>query len=362
MTAPAASPDAGSRPDPFASVVGQEAAVGLLRASLAAPVHAYLLVGPHGSGKRALAAAFAAELLSADLDPEAAQRAAALAVEERHPDLRVIERVGPAISAAQADEIVALASRTPVEGDRKVIVLDEFHLVSPQVGPKLLKTIEEPPPGTTFVVLAEQVTADLVTIASRCVRVELGPVADDLVEASLVADGVDPSTAAEAATSAGGDLARARLLAADDRLAIRRRLWADVPSRLDRSGAAVVDAVDELLAAIDDAAEPLRARQAAEVAELQERIEQYGERGSGRRELEERHRRELRRHRTDELRFGLTVLGRRYRDQLATAADPTSLLTSLDAIGSTAQALVRNPNERLQLQALFLRLAPLPVA
>lgn len=342
-------------------IVGQPEAAALLRRAVAGPVHAYLFVGPTGSGKRPAARVFAAALLCPNGGCGTC-RDCTLALHGQHPDVTEVERVGAAITTKQADDIVHRAALAPVEGSRKVLILDEFHLLSPEVAAKLLKTVEEPPPSTVFCILADQLVPELVTIASRCVRVELGPVADDLVEASLVADGVDPSTAAEAATSAGGDLARARLLAADDRLAIRRRLWADVPSRLDRSGAAVVDAVDELLAAIDDAAEPLRARQAAEVAELQERIEQYGERGSGRRELEERHRRELRRHRTDELRFGLTVLGRRYRDQLATAADPTSLLTSLDAIGSTAQALVRNPNERLQLQALFLRLAPLSVA
>ena len=56
------------------------------------------------------------------------------------------------------------------------------------------------------------------------------------------------------------------------------------------------------------AAAPLVERHAAEAAELDARIAQFGERGSGRKLLEERHRRELRRHRTDELRSGLAVL------------------------------------------------------
>ena len=67
---------------------------------------------------------------------------------------------------------------------------------------------------------------------------------------------------------------------------------------------------------IDAAAEPLAARQKQEAEQLQERIEQSGERGSGRKELEDRHKRELRRHRTDELRFGLATLVGAYRDRL----------------------------------------------
>lgn len=363
MSAPAPSSVAGTNGDVvdvFADVVGQDAAVDLLRRAADQPVHAYLLVGPRGSGKRALAAAFAARLLSDGLEPAAAQRAMALALEERHPDQHVIVRVGASIAADQADRIVTMASRTPTEGTRKVIVLDEFHLVSPAVGPKLLKTVEEPPEDTVFVVLADEVSPDLVTIASRCVRVELGPVPESVIAATLVSEGVDGDAAAVAAQSADGDLRRARVLATDQRVALRRELWRGVPSRLDGTGAAAWDAVEELLAAIEDSAAPLKARQAIEVAELEERIERYGERGSGRKELEERHKRELRRHRTDELRVGLAELARPYREHLAEAVDPADLLSSLQAITATNAGWVRNPNERLQLQALFVRLAPLP--
>ena len=67
------------------------------------------------------------------------------------------------------------------------------------------------------------------------------------------------------------------------------------------------------------AAEPLAARQKEEADRLQQRIEQSGERGSGKKELEDRHKRELRRHRTDELRFGLATLAGAYRDRLVTS-------------------------------------------
>ena len=72
--------------------------------------------------------------------------------------------------------------------------------------------------------------------------------------------------------------------------------------------------VDDLLARIEAAATPLAERHADEIAELDERIARYGERGSGKKMLEERHKRELRRHRTDELLAGLTVIAGTYRD------------------------------------------------
>jgi DNA polymerase-3 subunit delta' len=344
--------------DLWGEVVGQEGAVAELRAAVAAPVHAYLLVGPRGSGKRALARAFAAALLSSGHEGAEAVRHARLALAEAHPDLTVVERKGASISVEQADDIIATASRASVEGGPKVLVLDEFHLVT-VAGPKLLKSIEEPPPGTVFVVLAEQVTADLITIASRCVQIELGAVPDDAVAARLVAEGVAPERAAEAAAAAVGDLRRARVLATDERVALRRRAWEAVPERLDGTGARAVEVADELLAMIADAMAPLAEAHAAELAELEERVKATGERGSGRKELTDRHKREERRYRTDEIRAGLTELARRYRDQLAAAARPTAPIAAIDAITELAEELVRNPNERLQLTALFVRLGRL---
>lgn len=350
MTAPATI-------DVWADVVGQPHAVAALQAAARSPVHAYLIVGPRGAGKRSLARAFAAAILSEDsADPS---RDVQLALTEEHPDLVVVERVGASISVAQADQIIERASRSPVEGDRKVLVLDEFHLVTAVVVPKLLKTIEEPPEGTVFVVLAEEVTPDLVTLASRCVRIDVGPVPDDAVVERLLAEGVPRERAEQAAVAAAGDLRRARVLAEDDRLEMRRRAWHEVPDRLDGTGASAVTVADELLAMIDDAMAPLVERHERELAELEERVAQLGERGAGRRELVERHNREQRRYRADELRFGLTTLARRHRDELATSARPANAIAAIEAIQAVAEGLVRNPNERLQLQALFVKLGAL---
>ena len=105
--------------DSWADIVGQDRAVAELRAATEAPVHAYLLVGPRGSGKRALAAAFAAELLSEGTTGEDADRHRRLALAEQHPDLVVFEREGAAITKEQTDAIIRRASLAPVEGDEE---------------------------------------------------------------------------------------------------------------------------------------------------------------------------------------------------------------------------------------------------
>ena len=342
--------------DVWAAVVGQPAAVAALKAGARNPVHAWLFVGMPGSGTRAAARAFAAELISRAAPPAEAGRHRRLALADQHPDVTVVERVGAAISVANAEDIVRRASLTPAEGSRKVMVLVDFQLVQPAAAAKLLKTIEEPPPNTFFIVLAEEVTPDLVTIASRCSRVDFPPLSEAAVIDGLLAAGIDRERAAEVAAVAHGDLERAHLLATDERLALRLRLWREIPGRLDGSGHAAATLVDEVRATIDDAGGPLQEQQARESAALQERIERYGQRGSGAKELDERHRREARRLRMDELRLGLTELARRYRDGLADSADPGPLLAGLAAIQQTLEGLIRNPSEELALQALFLRL------
>jgi DNA polymerase-3 subunit delta' len=247
-----------------------------------------------------------------------------------------------------------------MEGPRKVIVLAEMHKVSTQA-PKLLKTIEEPPESTVFVVLADFVPPELVTIASRCVRIEVPRLTVGVLEQILLAEGHDATVAGGAAAAAAGDLDRARLLATDPQLAERRERWTTVPRRLDGTGAAVAVVVDELLEMVQAAAAPLVARQEIEDAELEERVAAYGERGSGRKRIEDAHKREQRRHRAEELRFGLATLAARYREALVTGAgDDDLIVAGLAAIDGAGEALLRNPNETLLLQGLLLRLPPLP--
>lgn len=359
----------------YARVVGQETAVANLRAAARTPVHAYLLVGQAGTGVREAARAFAADVLCAEGGCGLCV-SCANALVERHPDLVFVERSGASIRVQEIDEVIRLASRPPSQGRFKVIVLVDFHLVDQHYA-RLLKTLEEPPPSTVFLVLAEQVPPELVTIASRCVRIDFAALAADVIASVLASEGVDPALAGEVAGAAAGRLDRARLLAADPGFRDRRAAWCSVATRLDGTGAAVARIADELLGSIDTLLDPLRERQAAEVAELEERLEAYGQRGSGRKELEDQHKREQRRVRVDELRFGMAALAAVYRDALvsgalagALAGGPALLrsggpgartppvsrrgaLVALQALDAAGEALVRNPNEVLLVQGLL---------
>lgn len=353
----------------YAEVWGQDRAVAALRAAARRPVHAYLLVGPAGTGKRAAARSFAAALLC----PQGGDGTCEVCVRVGagiHPDVVEVEREGAFLTIAAAQEVTRLALRSPVEGERKILVLHDLHLVR-EAGPALLKTIEEPPASAVFVLLAEQVPAELVTVASRCVRVDFAPLAPGVVVRALVADGIGPDRAADLARAAGGRLDRARLLAADPDVETRRQAWATVPIRLDGRGASAAALADEVVGLLDASVAPLRSRHEGELAALEERnaraLQVNGQVGrsargglrAGVREMEDRHKREVRRQRTDELRTGLAVLAGAYRDRVVTDRRPgaqRAAAVAIDRITALAVDLATNPGELLALQALFSRL------
>jgi DNA polymerase-3 subunit delta' len=170
------------------------------------------------------------------------------------------------------------------------------------------------------------------------------------------------------AEASNGRRDRAVLLASDDGFMERLSRWRTLPDRLDGSGATVAVEVAELLGTIDASLGPLRARHAAEIEQLTTRASSLGQRGTpGRKEAEERHKREERRWRTDEIRSGLAALAAAERDRLLAATAGSvpggartgrAAAAAVAAIRTAAAALVRNPNEALLLQDLFLILAP----
>ncbi len=361
----------GAVPSPalFADVVGQERAVGRLLDAARRPVHAYLFVGPAGSGKRAAARGLAAALLCPDGGCGVCN-SCRRALAGTHPDLVTVERTGASLDVDDAREITTRAQRRPLESSRQVLLVPDVHLAA-KAAPALLKTVEEPPPSTVFILLADDVAPGLATIVSRCVQVPFSALAPGVVEAWLTGRGVPAEAAASVAAAAGGNLDRARLLAEDPGFDERRRAWRSVPGRLDGTGATAVLVADGLLAQADGAMAPLRDAHARELAALEEQAEATGARGiPGRKGVEDRHKREERRWRTDDLRMGLTALADAYRDRLVATvaaesapgspgvgAERRAAAGHVEAVGRTASALSRNVREDLLLEALMVELS-----
>lgn len=337
----------------FDSLIGQPLVKERLNAAVEAPVHAYLFLGRRGTGKRQAAALFAGELVGAEQDRE---RNRSLAAREEHPDLVIFEPEGNSLRSEEVEAIIVSGSRSSVEAGRKVIVVDRFHEATPEAAARLLKPIEEPPPSTIFVLLAEEVSPEHITIASRSTTIDFATVSVDAIRGALIERGVAEDIADSAAIGSGGDIGRAELLATDDAFTHRRQLWWDAPTRVGRSGHEIGELAAEIIEATEQARAPLDARHLLETERMDEQESLTGSRGSGRKIMEARHRREARMQRTDEWRMGLATLAQRYRDDLAQV--DTEVFPILTDSG---EALVRNPNDELWLHALFLRLPRLVV-
>ncbi len=136
--------------------------------------HAYLLHGPAGGGKRELAGRFAHWLLCSQ--PQAAGGCGScsscrLYAADTHPDLFHLqpEEPGKAILIGHVRELVAAIQQTAQQGGRKVIILEPAEVMTTESANALLKSLEEPGPGTVFLLLSDQPGFLLPTIKSRCV-------------------------------------------------------------------------------------------------------------------------------------------------------------------------------------------------
>jgi DNA polymerase-3 subunit delta' len=349
----------------FAEVPGQARALGALRDALAKPVHAYLLLGPQGSGAMRAARDFAAALLCSKggcgCCSDCTRARAGI-----HPDLTIAEREGATYRVEDMRQLTRLAQRRPLEAARTVIVIPEAQLMA-RAAPAMLKTLEEPPASTVFVLVADDLPSEMITIRSRCVEIDFEPLSRDAVVGWLVDQGIDQSLAEDLAEGAGGDADRALLLARDPSFADRLELWKRVPELLDGSGSKATGLAVELNESLSQAVAPLVELHKEELARLEGQAEAMGSRGlPGRKELLDRFKREERRYQTTELLAGLAVLARRYRDCLAAAERqggddaPERMrrsLRSIDAISRFAAGLRRNPRQLLALERLFLELS-----
>src|SRR3954452_19165396 len=167
--------------------------------------HAYLFHGPAGSGKRDVARAFAAALLS-DGAPD--PRNAADRVQHGvHPDLTWVTPSGAAeMLVADIDEpVVSAAQRPPFEARRRVFVIGRAETMTPQAATRMLKTLEEPPPFAHLVLLSDRAGEVLPTIASRChlVRFDAPTVAE--IAERLGRHGIAPELADACARLGLGD-------------------------------------------------------------------------------------------------------------------------------------------------------------
>ena len=173
------------RPQTFDDVVGQDHVVRTLKNAIARNriAHAYLFVGPRGTGKTSMARIFAKALNcsggpKADFDPE---DPVCKSIAEGSC-LDVIEIDGASNNGVeQVRELRDTVRYAPAQGRFKIFIIDEVHMLSAAAFNALLKTLEEPPAHVKFVFATTDVQKVLPTIISRCQRFDLKPISVELI-------------------------------------------------------------------------------------------------------------------------------------------------------------------------------------
>ena len=200
--------------------------------------HAYLFEGPDGVGKATFALWFARYVnCLAAARPCGTCAACRQILAGSHPDVIVVgtdpERVTRVVSVDQAHAIIHAVQLQRHSARRRVVIIDPADAMNDESANTLLKTLEEPPVGTQFVLVTARVASLLSTIRSRAQRVRFGPLNDADMAAFAAKKGVDT----EAIRAAEGSPGRALLLAGGEgevRIKIRAGLLAAAGQPLHR--------------------------------------------------------------------------------------------------------------------------------
>jgi len=225
----------------WGDLVGQERAVEVLRRAVAgerhAMTHAWLVTGPPGSGRSNAAKAFAAAL-QCERGGCGECNACRTALSGAHPDVTLVRTEQLSIGVDEVRDLVRRAAMSPTLGRAQVLVVEDADRITERGGDALLKAIEEPAARTVWVLCAPTPDDVIVTIRSRCRRVELATPSEASIATLLEQrDGVPHELAAHAARVAQGHIGRARAIARNEDARRRRSEILRIPAQLTTLGA-----------------------------------------------------------------------------------------------------------------------------
>lgn len=187
-------------------IVGHAAQIDAVMSAFAGerPHHAWLLAGPYGIGKATFARSFAGWVLARSADPKASlpfglpadHPTTRLVDAGSHPDFRELkrlwkdlgkpnQRLARNITVDQVRAMQAVLHGRPTMGDARAVVIDSADDLEAGGANALLKSLEEPPPGSVFVLISHSPGRLSPTLRSRCRTLAFSPLPDDQVRAVL---------------------------------------------------------------------------------------------------------------------------------------------------------------------------------
>lgn len=207
----------------FRDIIGQEQIKSHLQNAIAMNKvsHAYIINGERSSGKEFVARLFAMTLQCerGGAEPCGECHACKQAQSQNHPDIIYVSHEKPNSIGVEdiRNQINNDVVIKPYSGPRKIYIMNEGEKMTPQAQNALLKTLEEPPAYAVILILTTNVDAFLPTILSRCVVLNMKPVADELVKKYLMSELHVPDYKANICVAfARGNIGKAKLLASSE--------------------------------------------------------------------------------------------------------------------------------------------------
>ncbi len=355
-----------------------------IKVAVESPVHAYIFSGPPSfpsltqeAHPQEVETLTPAPLLQTAAYEFCAQLFSAYGIEHEegarkglHVNISLISPEGRTFRVADASRVIDEVNSMPrkLKGEsniapKKVVICDQFHTADESVATRLLKVIEEPPPSAILILLTEEKLPD--TIVSRCYEINFSSAPSEVVRQYLSDEHEVPDEHIETLVDAsGGDLGKANFLA--NSYERRLEIWGQLSDRslgndASYNGSAVISRVQLVKDFLDEMNESLSATHISE-------------------EALKRQKRKLR---DTEIRFGLFILQRKYRQQLLnnssgakSSSDDLSndnlnkdelnkselkenndrhlaLIKKVERLTEASNQLERNPNESIFLTNLF---------
>lgn len=197
-----------------------------------AMTHAWLFVGPPGSGRSNTAVAFAAALVCNENGCGKCTDCLTV-IASTHVDIERFNPAGISIKVDEVRELIARSSWSPSVGKWRIVIIEDADRLTETAANALLKAIEEPESHTVWLLCAPSLSDVPVTISSRCRHVQLRTPSTNAVEEFLLnKTKVDEKTAAFAARVSQGHIGRARFIATNQDAQFRRKEVLSLPLSL----------------------------------------------------------------------------------------------------------------------------------